>query len=151
MDHQVEERIGSLQRIYRRVMVGVFALVVLMFVVDGLYPDLTSLSKKAGLISKSVMIVLFLSVIPLLLSYFRKRLGKMPGEADSAWKMWVYQRQFYIKAAVLSVLCVLSMVVFLISGDPMILILLLAGVLFLYFERPNRHKILDDLGLDEEA
>lgn len=151
MNTHIEGKILYLRRMYRRVMAGVLALAVLMFVIDLLYPDLASLSKKAALISKSVMIVLFLSIIPLLLSHFRKRLGEMSGEADSTWKMGVYQRQFYIKAAVLSVLCVLSMFVFIISGDPMILVLLLAGVLFLYFERPNRLKILDDLGLDEET
>ncbi|MBS3807284.1 MAG: hypothetical protein KGY60_07255 [Bacteroidales bacterium] len=151
MNTHIEEKILYLRRMYRRVMAGVLALAVLMVVIDLLYPDLTSLSKKAALISKSVMIVLFLSIIPLLLSHFRKRLGEIPGEADTNWKMGVYQRQFYIKAAVLSALCVLSMVVFIISGDPMILVLLLAGVLFLYFERPNRLRIVDDLGLDEEA
>ena len=151
MESHFEQRVRYLQRMYRRVMAGLFALAVLMFVIDLLYPGLTSLSKEAALVSKSVMIMLFLSIIPLLLSHFRKRLKKLPPEADAHWKMEVYQRQFFIKAWVLSFLCVMSMVVFIISGDPMILILLLAGVLFVYFERPNRLKIINDLGMEGES
>jgi len=151
MDHHLEEKMLTMRRLYRRVMAGVFALAVLMVVIDLLYPDLASLTREAALMSKSVMIVLFLSIIPLLLSHLKKRLANLPPEADTNRKMAVYQRQFHIKAAVLCVLCVLSMVVFILSGDPMILILLLAGLLFLYFERPSRLKIVEDLGLDEEG
>ena len=150
MDAHVEHKILILKRLYKRVMVGLLALALVMLAIDMIYPGLTSLSKKTALISKSVMIVLFLSVIPLLLSHLRKQLARLPGHTDIREKMAVYQRQFYIKAAVLSALCVLSMVVFLLSGDPMILVLLLAGLLFLYFERPNRLKIQSDLDIEQD-
>lgn len=146
-----EDALHSMRRLYRKNMAGVLVLSAGVLAASMLFPELPSLSKKASLIAKSVMIVLFLSVIPLLLSHLRKQLRLLPAETSIARKMAVYRRQFYIKAAVLSLLCLMSMVVFLASGDPMILVLLLAGVMFLYFERPNRLKIRNDLKMDEES
>lgn len=150
MDAYVEQKILILRRLYKRVMIGLLALALLMFAIESIYPGLTRLSSKTALISKSVMIVLFLSVIPLLLSHLRKKLISLPSHADRETKMAVYQRQFYIKVTVLSALSVLSILVFSLSGDAMILVLLLAGMLFLYFERPSRLKIQSDLDIDGE-
>lgn len=150
-DKVFEDELGSMWRLYRKNMAGVLFLSAGVLALAMLFPGLPSLSKKASLIAKSIMIVLFLSVIPLLLSHLRKQLRLLPRETSIDRKMTVYRRQYYIKAAVLSILCLMSMVVFLASGDPMILVLLLAGLLFLYFERPNRLKIRHDLKMDEEA
>ena len=145
MEHQLEQQMNGLRKHYRYTMAGILALAGFTLVVYFLYPELTNLSRVKALISKSVMIILFLSVVPLLLSYLRKRLARVPGETTPSEKMAIYKKHFRVKAMTLSVLCVLSMLVFILSDDPMILILLVAGILFLYFERPNELKFRNDL------
>jgi len=149
MDQNINEQITGLKRLYRNTMSGLLGLTLVTFVLYFLFPGLSKLSREAALVSKSVLIILFLSIVPLMLSFMRRRLERIPSEATLFDKLAVYKNQFQLKSGILAALCILSMVVFVISGDPMILILLIAGILFLYFERPNHLKIRKDFRMDE--
>jgi len=150
-DPRFEEQMKVLKRFYRKTLATLLAFVALAFTLYFLFPAISVFTREEALVSKSVMIILFLSVIPLMLSYMKKQLDRIPEETSPIEQLQVYKRYFYRKAIALALLCVLSVLVFMLTGDPMILLLLIAGILFLYFERPTRLKILTDLGMDEEG
>ncbi len=144
-----EQKIHALRKRYQTIMFGLLTLSAGVLLLHFLFPGLPNFTQKAALISKSVLIILFLSIIPLMLSHFKRKLYEIPRDREPLLKITAYQRQFYIKTAVIVALCLLTLLVFALSGDPMILVLLLAGVLFLFFERPSRLKIYTDLDIDD--
>jgi hypothetical protein len=149
-DPRFEDQIKSMTRFYRIVVTALLVIAVLAFVLYFLWPGLSILTREEALVSKSIMIILFLSIVPLMLNYMKKQLARIPQETPPIEQLYVYKRHFHRKAIALALLCLLSVVVFMLTGDPMILLLLIAGILFLYFERPSRLKILTDLDMEEE-
>jgi uncharacterized membrane protein YbhN (UPF0104 family) len=149
-DPRFENQLKIMNRFYRTILISLLAVIVLAFVLYFLLPGVSTLTREEALVSKSIMIILFLSVVPLMLSYMKRQLARIPRESTPVDQLLVYKRHFYRKAIALAILCVLSLVVFLLTGDPMILLLLVAGILFLYFERPGRLKVLTDLDMEEE-
>jgi len=149
-DPRFEEQLKALKRYYRTILTALLAIIVLAFVLYFLLPAISTLSREEALVSKSIMIILFLSVVPLMLSYMKRQLARIPREKSPIEQLSVYKRHFHRKAIALALLCLLSVLVFMLTSDPMILLLLIAGILFFYFERPSRLKILTDLDMEEE-
>lgn len=142
---------GKLNSLYKRSIISIIAGSVLVIALRFMYPEAMRLPARYALMSKSIVIILFLLSVPLTLSYLKKQVGKIPGNIPLSERLSSYMYYFRIKSSVFIVLAVLTILVFLFSGDPMILALLIADVLFYYFERPNHLKVQDDLNIDEEA
>jgi len=149
-DSRFEDQVKALKKFYRATLAILLVLIALAFVLSFLFPGISTFTREEALVSKSIMILLFLSGVPLVLNHMKNRLAHIPEETPPVEQLLVYKRYFHRKTVTLAILCVLSVVVFVLTGDPMILLLLIAGILFLYFERPSRLKILADLDMDEE-
>jgi L-asparagine transporter-like permease len=145
MGELLKDQVSKLRHIYKKNIIIIIIFFVVTMVIRAILPESPELPKNYVLMSKSVLIILFLISIPLVLSYLKQKVRNIPPNIPLAERFSVYTRYFRIKSLIFLILALLTLLVFTLSGDPMLLVLLVAVVLFFYFERPNRLKIQEDL------
>ena len=150
MGELLTNQISKLRHLYKKSITSIITVAILVIVVKYVAPESMELSQEYALMGKSGVIFLFLITVPFVVSYLRQRIKKIPSNLPLNERLATYMSFFRIKSVIFLVLSALSLLVFFFSGDPMILFVLIAVVVFFYFERPNRLKIQEDLKITED-
>ena len=151
-EEQVKTTLQYIRKHYKWGMIGSLVLGFLLVLSYGYFREYISFSQDVSLMSKSVLIILFLISIPIVVTVFNQKLRGIPLEWTDHKKLKQYRLLFNIKIFGLFFLSVLALVVFIMTGDFEMLIFWVATILFLYFDRPGYDKIQTDLriGYTEE-
>lgn len=146
---KIKTTLEYIRKQYKRGMVVTLILGFVLVIAYGYFRTYFSFSDNADLISKSILIIVFLVTIPVMVTVFNQKLRSIPLEWDSDKKLQRYRLLFKIKIAGLISISVLALVVFFLTGDFKMLIFWVAAVLFLYFDRPGYSKIQEDLRIEQ--
>ncbi len=98
----------------------------------------------------ALLLILFLLVIPLGNNLLKKKLTQIREKSSLEEKKISYRNLYILMLAVLDGCAVLDIVVFLISRNYNILLLVLFVLILLFLKRPTKDRIIDDLALDKE-
>ena len=130
------------------VVVSLFLLITLLIFL--LFNGNLELDPETKLMTKTVLFIVFFGTIPLMFYVVSGKIRKIQEKPGLKDRLRSYARLFIIKFIIYSVLSILALTGFLFTVDPMILLLLLIGIFFLYYERPSLDKIESDLLTDSE-
>jgi len=154
MTEKIEQIKATLAYIRKQYKLGMIVTLVLGFVLImayGYFRDYLSFSENFNLISKSILIIVFLAAIPVMVTMFNQKLRTIPLEWDSTKKLERYRSLFMVKIIGLISISVLALIVFFLTGEYEMLVFWVAAVLFLYFDRPGYEKIQEDLRIEQDA
>jgi hypothetical protein len=149
-EKQVNLVYKALRILSKRGIVSVSVLLVISVLLTSLLNFLLQLAGEPKLIIKTVLFVLFFGTIPLMFYTVSQTVRKISRKNELKSKLRPYARLYKTKLIVYIVLSVLALTGFILTTDPMILILPLAGIFFMYYERPGLDKIAEDLAIEEE-
>ncbi len=149
MSELLTNQISKLRNLYKKSIAAIIAGSLLIVVARYVAPETLELSEKYAIMSKSVVIVLFLMAVPFVVSNLRQRIRNIPSTIPLSERLASYRYFFRIKSVIFLLLSALTLLVFFFSRDPMILIFVLAVIVFFYFERPTRLKIQEDLRIND--
>ncbi len=146
-EKQVNLVYKALKILSKRGIVGVSILLVISVFLTSLLDFSMQLPGESRLIIKTVLFVLFFGTIPLMFYAVSQTVRKMSRKNELKGKLRRYAKLYKTKLIVYFLLAVLALIGFILTTDPMILVLPLAGIFFLYYERPGLEKITDDLAI----
>lgn len=146
---KIKATLEYIRKQYKRGMIATLILGFILVIAYGYFRQYFTFSEDADLISKSILIIVFLVAIPIMVTLFNQKLRSIPLDWDSDKKLQRYRLLFKIKIGGLISISVLALVVFFLTGDFKMLIFWVAAVLFLYFDRPGYSKIQEDLRIEE--
>ncbi len=126
------------------VVLGVFVILFLFF------RENIRLDTQPALMGKSIFFAIFLIAFPSLLSYFHGQVNKLHLGLSNKTKLERYQKDYRFLNNALFVLFVLTLIAFILTSDPFVLVFLLADLFFIFYERPKTHKIKEILSLVDE-
>jgi hypothetical protein len=115
-----------------------------------IFPESVELSGETKLMIKIVLFILFFGTIPLMFYIVSFRVRKIISHPGVKNRFRSYAKLHIIKFVIYSVLSILALIGFIFTRDPMILVLFIAGIFFLYFERPSIDKINSDLAISND-
>jgi hypothetical protein len=147
---KIKTTLKYIRKQYKRGMIATLILGFFLVIAYGYFRAYFTFSENADLISKSILIIVFLVTIPVMVTVFNQKLRNIPLEWSSDKKLQRYRLLFKIKIGGLISISVLALVVFFMTGDFKMLIFWVAAVLFLYFDRPGYSKIQEDLRIEQE-
>ena len=113
-----------------------------------LFNDSVEVTRETSWMTKTVLFVVFFGTIPLMFYYVAGKVRNIAEKQTYKKMMRSYARLYSIKFVLYTILSVLSLIGFFLTKDPMILLLFIAGIFFLYFERPSKDKIENDLAIN---
>lgn len=145
----IKATLSYIRKQYRRGMIATLILGFILVIGYGYFRDYLSFSENFNLISKSILIIIFLAIIPVMVTMFNQKLRNIPLEWTSEKKLKRYRSLFMIKISGLILISVLALIVFFLTGEFEMLVFWVAAVLFLYFDRPGYEKIQEDLRIEQ--
>lgn len=148
---KAESTIKTIRSYYLYSMLGIALLSIIILIGYGAVQNDIKIPENVGLMGKSILIIIFLISIPVVVSLFNKQLRRIPLEWRQEKQFRRYRFFYNIKILVLIIVSILSLLVFILTGDFEMLIFLFATLLFLYFDRPTFEKIHSDLRISKEC
>ncbi|MGM0498357.1 MAG: hypothetical protein ACQESJ_10595 [Bacteroidota bacterium] len=145
----IKATLSYIRKQYRRGMIATLILGFILVFGYGYFRDYLSFSENFNLISKSILIIIFLAAIPVMVTMFNQKLRSVPLEWSSEKKLKRYRSLFMVKIGGLITISVLALIVFFLTGEYEMLVFWVAAVLFLYFDRPGYEKIQEDLRIEQ--
>jgi len=148
---KIKAVLSYIRKQYKRGMIASLILGFVLVMAYGYFRDYLSFSENFNLISKSILIIVFLAAIPVMVTMFNQKLRSIPLEWNSDKKLERYRSLFMVKIGGLISISVLALIVFFLTGEYEMLVFWVAAVLFLYFDRPGYEKIQEDLRIEQNS
>jgi len=149
-DITVENYIKNLRNYFRTILIYEAISALIIGILYYFFGDSIRLDTQPALMGKSIFFAVFLIAFPSLLSHFHARVNKMQTGLSAEMKMDRYDRDYRFLNNALLVLFVLCLFAFILTGDPFVLIFLLADLFFIFYERPTYFKIKEIIATPEE-